>query len=160
MIDLVRAGHLLRVKHVLKRFASKKKNTLEEELADTDAKLALMKAQLAAQMVKLAGQTLDLAPLEKAEEAIASARRYYAFENTPVEIGLVQSALGDMLLKLGREKSDKKAISRAREAYRTAITLASMHGDDDRRSELRDKVKIAESLLGQRPAVPSLFKVA
>lgn len=145
---------------VLKRFGFKRKDSLEVQLAETDAKLAMMNAQLAAQMVKLAGQTDDLAPLAQAEEALKKARQYFNYEDTPEEVGLVQSAMGDMLLKLGRRKSDKAAIMRARDAYRTAITLASMRGDDGAREELRDQIKIAESLLGKRVQTPSLFKVA
>lgn len=141
----------------LRRF---KKDKLDAKLANTDARLALMNAQLAAQMVKLAGQSNDIAPLKQAEEALSSARNYYTFENTPVEIGMVQVALGDMLLKLGRLHSDKSAIARAKTAYRAAITLASMHGDDSQREDLRDKVKMADSLLGQRPKTPSLFRAA
>ena len=137
-----------------------KKDILEEKLADTDARLALMNVQLAAQMVKLAAQTDDLAPLKQAEEALSAARNYYTFEITPVEVGLVQVALGDMLLRLGREKSDKTAIARAKTAYRAGITLASLHGDDRQREELRDKVRIVESLLGQGPKTPSLFRAA
>ena len=145
---------------MLRFFKRPKKERLESELADTDARLALMQAQLAAQMVKLAGQTDDLAPLKEAEEALYSARNYYTFETTPVEIGLVQVALGDMLLKLGREKSDKTAIARAKTAYRAAITLASLHGDDAQRKALRRKVKTVESLLGQNPKTPPLFRAA
>lgn len=141
-------------------FNISKKDALESELAETDARLALMKAQLAAQMVKLAGQTNDLAPLEEAEDALSSAREYYNFEATPVEIGMVQVALGDMLLKLGREKSDKAAIARAKIAYRTGITLASLHGDDKQRKALRKKVKTVESLLGESPKTPPLFRAA
>ncbi len=142
---------------MLKRKKAKK---LETKLVSADTRLALMKAQLAAEMVKLAGQTQDLAPLTEAEEAISAARNHYSFENTPTEIGLVQIALGDMLVKLGRAKSDKTAFARARTAYRAAITLASLHGDDALRDELRAKVKLVESLLGQGPKTPSLFRAA
>lgn len=142
---------------LLRRF---RKNKLDAKLANTDARLALMNAQLAAQMVQLAGQTDDLAPLKQAEEALSSARNYYTYENTPVEIGMVQVALGDMFLKLGRLHSDKAAYASAKKAYRAAITLASMHGDDSQREDLRVKVKMADSLLGQRPKTPSLFRAA
>ena len=138
----------------------KKSNNLKQQLVETDAKLALLKVQLAAQMVKLAGQTNDLAPLQQAEEAISAARNHYTFETTPLEIGLVQVAIGDMLLKLGREKSDKQALARARNAYRAGITLASLHGDDKKRDELRNKVKLTESLMGNHKKTPSLFRVA
>lgn len=145
---------------MLKNLFSKRKPTLEKELAKTDAKLALLNAQLAAKMVKLAGQTDDLEPLAQAEEALASARRYYTYEETPVEICLVQTALGDMLLRLGRAKQDRAALERAQIAYRAAITLASLQGDETLRRDLRDKMRLIDSLLGKRPPVPSLFKVA
>lgn len=145
---------------MLKYFRLKKKSKLDAQLADTDAKLALLNAQLAAQMVKLAGQTNDLGPLAQAEEALSATRRYYEYENTPVEICLVQVALGDMLIRLGRLKNDKPAFERAQTAYRTAITLASMQGNEALRRDLREKMKIADSFLGKRPKTPSLFKVA
>ena len=138
----------------------KKTEKLRAQLAQTDARLALAKAELAAQMIKLAGQTSDLAPLKQAEEALSSARNFYTFENTPVEIGMVQVAIGDMLVKLGREKSDKSAFLRAKTAYRAAITLASLHGDDALRKDLRNKMKLVEALLGTGPKTPSLFRAA
>jgi len=137
-----------------------RKDKLKSKLANTDARLALTNVQLAAQMVKLAGQTHDLAPLDQAEEALAAARTYYTFENTPVEVGMVQAALGEMFLKLGQAKSDKAAIARAKPAFRAAITLASLHGNERQRQDLRTKVKTVESLLGQRPQTPSLFRAA
>ena len=103
----------------------KKTEKLTAQLAETDARLALVKAELAAQMVKLAGQTSDIAPLKQAEEALSSARNFYTFENTPVEVGMVQVALGDMLVKLGREKSDKSAFLRAKTAYRACLLYTS-----------------------------------
>ena len=139
---------------------SQKSNKLQEKLDDTDAKLALLNAELAAQMVKLAGQTDDLGPLAQAEEALSATRRYYEYENTPVEICMVQAALGDMYIRLGKSKNEKSAFGRAQTAYRTAMTLASMQGDEDTRLLLREKIKVTNSLLGQGKVTPSLFKVA
>lgn len=141
-------------------FKKQRVGSLNKKLADTDARIALMKAEMAAHMIKLAGQTNDLTPLAQAEEALSAARRYYNFEQTPVEIGMVQTALGDMLFSLGRKTSDKAALARARDAYRGAITLASLHGDDRQRETLRDKVKITESLLGVSRTTQALFRVA
>ena len=136
------------------------KRRLGQELAETDSRIAVLKIELAAKMIKLAAQTDDLAPLKQAEEALSSARNYYTFETIPLEVGLVHIALGDMLMRLGTEKSNKGAIASALESYRAAITLASVHGDDNQRLILRKKAKKAESLLGRRPPPPSLFKVA
>ena len=55
---------------VFRGFRSRKPKNLEDELSNTDAKLALLNAELAAQMVKLAGQTEDLGPLAQAEDGI------------------------------------------------------------------------------------------
>ena len=141
-------------------FRLRKPKNLEDELSGTDAKLALLNAELAAQMVKLAGQTEDLGPLAQAEEALSATRRYYEYENTPIEICLVQSALGDMFMRLGKSKNEKSAFHNAHKAYRTAMTLASMQGDENMRIELRDKLKIVDSLLGKNNKTPTLFKVA
>ena len=138
----------------------RKMSNLDTKLANTDARLALLKIELAAQMVKLAKQTDDLAPLKQAEEALSAARNNYSADTIPVELNMVQVALGDALLKLGREQSDKDAIARAKTAFRDAITLASLHGDDALREDLREKVKLAESLLGHRPKTPPLFRAA
>lgn len=138
----------------------RKTSNLETKLANTDARLALLKVELAAQMVQLAKQTEDLAPLKQAEEALSTARNYYSADTIPVELNMVQVALGDSLLKLGREQSDKDAIARAKTAFRDAITLASLQGDDALREDLRAKIKLAESLLGHRPKTPPLFRAA
>lgn len=145
---------------MFKRFRRRKSNKLQDDLAHTDAKLALLNAQLAAQMVKLAGQTSDLAPLMQAEEALSATRRYYEYEDTPTEICMVQVALGDMFVRLGQQQNEKAAFARAKTAYRTAITLASMQGNDAMRHELRDKMKVVESLLGRSQKTPSLFNAA
>jgi len=138
----------------------RKMSNLDAKLANTDARLALLKVELAAQMVQLAKQTDDLAPLKQAEEALSTARNYYSADTIPVELNMVQVALGDALLKLGREQSDKDAILRAKTAFRSAVTLASLHGDDALREDLRAKIKLAESLLGHRPRTPPLFRAA
>jgi len=145
---------------VLGKLRRKRSERLKAQLALTDARIALTKVELAAQMIKLAGQTDDLAPLKDAEEAMLSARKYYGSDDTPIEYCLVQAALGDMLLNLGRRKSDKVAIERAKASYRQAITLASLQGDEKLRSELRAKIKLVNSLLGQGPKTPSLFRAA
>ena len=138
----------------------KKVEKLEVQIAITDERLALIKAEIAANMIKLAGQTADLAPLEEAEASLTLAREFYGLGNAPIEICLVQVALGDMLLKLGRETSNKSAILRAKMTYRIAITLASLQGDDALRISLRDKVKLVDSILNQGPKTPSMFRAA
>ena len=153
-------GQHLQVLLVFKFNKKKKIKKISHEIVETDARLALLKVELAAQMVRLAEQTEDVAPLKQAEEALSSARNYYTFESTPLEVGLVQVALGDSLYRFGRAKADKSVLNRARDAYRAGITLASMHGDDRQREALRGKVKLVESLINNPPKTPSLFRVA
>ena len=138
----------------------KKADKLRTQMAITDARLALTKAELAAQKIKLAGQTSDIAPLQEANVALKDARDFFGLRHAPIEICLVQMALGDMLLKLGREQSNKTIISQAKMAYRPAITMASLQGDEALRKDLRAKVKLVEKLLGDGPKTPSLFRAA
>lgn len=145
---------------MLGKLKRRKTEHLKTQLAITDARLALMKAELAAQMIKLAGQTFDLGPLKDAEEAMTSAREYYGSSHAPIELCLVQAALGDMLLKLGRKKSNRGAIRRAKTSYRIALTLASLHGEEALRVDLRAKIKLVDGLLNSGPKTPSLFRAA
>ena len=145
---------------MLRLFKRNERKALSQSRMDAEARQALMQAETAAQMIKLAGRTQDLAPLKQAEESLMMARNYYTFEDTPVEIGMVQAALGDMLFSLGRKTSDENAIIRAREAYRAAITLASLHGEGAQREDLRDKLRATERFMGLSKPPPPLFRVA
>lgn len=145
---------------MLGKLKRKKAEKLRAQMAITDARLALTKAELAARMIKLAGQSSDIAPLQEANVALKDARDFFGLGHAPIEICLVQIALGDMLLKLGREQSNKTIISQAKIAYRPAITMASVQGDEALRKELRAKVKLVERLLGDGPKTPSLFRAA
>ena len=142
---------------ILKR---KKTEKLKVQIAIADERVALTKAELAANLIKLAGQTEDIAPLKQAEAELTLARDFYGIERTPIEICLVQVALGDILLHLGRAASNESVILRAKRSYRIAITLASIHGDEALRIDLRAKVKLVDSLLDQGPKTPSMFRAA
>lgn len=142
------------------KIRQKKAEKLKAQIAIADARLALTKAEIAAQLIKLAGQTSDVALLKEADESLTIAREFFGFENAPIEICLVQVALGDMFFTLGRKASDRGVMIQAKAAYRTAITMASLQGDEALRTDLRAKVKLVDSLLGQGPKTPSLFRAA
>ncbi len=111
-------------------------------------------------MVLLASQTGDSAPLIQAVTALRSAEQLYSIESTPRENAEVQQALADTLLTLGRTNDDQEALIHAIEAYRGAITLASLIGDNDMRRDLKQNYSTAKALLGDGAKTQSLFKVA
>jgi len=133
---------------------------LKRDLKQTNNALALLNRELAGQMVLLASQTGDTEPLIQAVAALRSAEKLYSIENTPRENAEVQQALADTLLTLGRANHDIHALEHAIEAYRGAITLASLLGDDAMRRDLKKNYGLARSLLGDHAKTQSLFKVA
>lgn len=145
---------------MLKFGQNKLKNELEQKLAETDAELAELNKSLADKMTRLAEQTGDTAPLIQAVDALHKAKKYYSVETAPTETLDVHEALADTLLLLGRENKDREALENSVKAYRNAITMASLIGDEDRRQDLKINYKLALTFLGQHQETPSLFKVA
>lgn len=133
---------------------------LEIKKRAVDEQLGQLNWDLAHELTRLAAQSNDPAPLIEAVEALRSAKRYYSFENAPLEHALIQQAIGDCLLTLGRRTGDREALTTARDAYRGAITLASLLSDEALREDLRMNYKLTQTLLGVRPPTPSLFQVA
>jgi len=136
------------------------RDTLNLRLNKVNSQLGELNRELAAQMIKLAAQTGDTTSLIEAVQALKKAKTYYQFENAPAESMEVQQALADTLLSLGKKANDKEALSSAIQAYRNAITLASLIGDEGRRSELKSNYKATQKLLGSHQETQSLFKVA
>ncbi len=139
-----------------------KPNTLDLQryLKKTNNALANLNRELAGQMVLLASQTGDTAPLVQAVAALRSAEELYSIESKPRENAEVQQALADTLLTLGRANQDNEALLHAVEAYRGAITIASLIGDEAMRRELKRNYRQAKSLLGDQSKTQALFKVA
>lgn len=133
---------------------------LQIQLKDTDRELGQLNWDLASELITLADQTKDAGPLIQAVEALRSATRYYSFEDAPREHALIQKAIADTLLKLGQSTGDREALTTARDAYRGAITLASLLSDEELRESLRISYKATLDLLGHRSTKPPLFKVA
>jgi hypothetical protein len=133
---------------------------LQIKLKNTDRELGQLNWNLARELITLAAQSKDAGPLIQAVEALRSATRYYTFEDMPREHALIQKAIADTLLKLGQTTGDKDALRTARDAYRGAITLASLLSDEDLRESLRISYKATLTLLGERTKKPPLFRVA
>lgn len=143
-----------------KRAKRDRKNDLQAKLDRTTSQLGELNRELASQMIKLAAQTNDTAPLIQAVDALNKAKTYYKIESAPKEALIVQCALADTLLKLGQKNQDKAALESSLEAYRRAITLASLVGDETRRQDLKVNYKLAQTLTGHHKKTSSLFKVA
>jgi len=127
---------------------------LKRSLKKTNNELAKLNREIAGHMVLLASQTGDTKPLIQAVTALRSAQELYSIESTPRENAEVQQALADTLLKLGRANHDTV------EAYRGAITIASLIGDEPMRKELKKNYGLARALLGDREKTQSLFSAA
>jgi hypothetical protein len=139
---------------------TRQKANLEIALRKTDEQLGQLNWELATELSRLAEQTNDPAPLMQAVDALRSAKRYYSFEDMPREHATIQQTIADTLLKLGRQTGDRDALTSARDAYRGAITLASLLSDETLREDLRTNYKLTQTLLGDRPRSQSLFNVA
>jgi FPC/CPF motif-containing protein YcgG len=136
------------------------KLALKRNLKTTNNKLAKLNRELAAQMVLLASQTGDTQPLIQAVASLRSAQELYSIDNSPRENAEVQQALADTLLKLGRANHDTEALGHAVEAYRGAITFASLIGDEAMRKDLKKNYGHARALLGDHEKPQSLFSAA
>lgn len=133
--------------------ATRKELDLKRDLKSVNQQLANLNRELASQTILLASQTGDTAPLIQAVEALRNARELYSLDAAPRESAEVQQALADTLLSLGRAKDDTDALEASIEAYRGAITLASMLGDDTMRRALKKNYARARNLLGSRGSV-------
>ena len=144
----------------MRKTAKRQKADLQIALARTDAQLGKLNWELAVELTRLAEATNDPAPLMQAVSALRSAVRYYSFEDAPREHAVIQQGIADTLLSLGRRTGDRTALEAARDAYRGAITLASLLSDDRLREDLRVNYKLTLTLLGDRPRNQSLFSAA
>ena len=133
---------------------------LDIQLKRNAEQLAEAHWELASELTTLAKATNDPAPLIQAVESLRNATRFYSFDTAPREHALIQQSIADTLLTLGRRTGDREALTTARDAYRGAITLASLLSDESLREDLRVNYKLTLTLLGDRPRSPSLFKVA
>lgn len=132
--------------------ATQTKTELEKDYRQTTQELATLNRELAAQMVLLAAQTGDTKPLISAVKALRRADELYSQDATPRENAEIRQAIADTLLSIGRANSDMTALSHAITAYRDAITLASMLGDQKLRTALKRNYRQALDLVAQHKA--------
>lgn len=130
--------------------ANRKKLDLKRDLKSVTQELAGLHRELASQTILLASQTGQTAPLIEAVAALRNARELYSLDAAPRANADVQQALADTLLTLGRTNDDVQALEAAVDAYRGAITLASMLGDEPMRRALKKNYARARDLLGSR----------
>jgi Flp pilus assembly protein TadD len=107
-------------------------------------------------MILLASQTGDAKPLIHAVDALQAVDELYSSETTPKEKAEVRQTLADTLLTLGRANEDVAALEHAVTAYRDAITLASLLGDQKLRRALKRNYGKARELLGDQGSSASL----
>ena len=145
-----------------KTVKSKRRQTadLQIKLRKTDRELGQLNWELAQELVTLADQANNPEPLIEAVEALRSAKRYYSFEDAPREHALIQQSIADTLLILGRRTGDREALMTARDAYRGAITLASLLSDEALRDALRINYRETQTLLGETLKSAAIFRVA
>ncbi|MGJ8563429.1 MAG: hypothetical protein ACSHXY_07745 [Alphaproteobacteria bacterium] len=122
---------------------------LRRDYKQTTQELSLLNRELAAQMILLASQTGETGPLIQAVEALREANEYYSQGATPREKAVIRQTLADTLLTLGQANQDVEALSHAIDAYRDAITLASLLGDQNLRKALKRNYGLARNLLAQ-----------
>ncbi len=125
----------------------RKQLDLKREYKIATQELANLNRELASKMILLASQTGDPLPLKQAVKALETANELYSQDNISIEAAQVRKILADTLLTLGRTQNDIDTLQHAITAYRSAITLSSLLGDDDMRLHLRNNYKSAKALL-------------
>lgn len=123
--------------------------TVVKELAELNREMAL-------RMIMLACETGDVEPLIDAVQAMQATEELYTQNTTPIENAHIQKKLGDVLLSVGKNEVDIRALEHAILAYRSAITIASMLGANDLRAEVRASYKLALKYAGQEEGSPTL----
>jgi len=126
----------------------RKKLELRREHRRATRQLAELNRDLAAKMILLASQTGDTAPLIEAVDALRKAQELFSTDTPPREVAEVRQALAETLFTLGKAQDDREALEHSIEAYRSAITLASLIGDEKMRLSLKANYAKAKKLLG------------
>lgn len=127
--------------------ALRRKLELKREYRKTTRQLAELNRDLAAKMILLASQTGDTSPLIEAVNALRKAEELFSTDTPPREVAEIRQALAETLFTLGKAQDDKEALEHSIEAYRSAITLASLLGDDKMRQSLKRNYAKAKKLL-------------
>jgi len=122
---------------------------VRRDLRETNSQLATLNRELAGRLIYLAAQTEDVQSIVESVQLLSTAISLYTQTTTPPSHGELQKALGDLLLKIGRKEGRKDALEHAAIAYRGAITVASMLGENKLRAAAKKNYATTQSLLGR-----------
>lgn len=121
---------------------------LRQKHKQTQVALAHLNREMALKMIVLASETGDIEPLISAVKALRSTEELYHQDSTPIENAHIQKKLGDVLLSVGSNEVDMRALEHAILAYRSAITIASLLGAENLRTQTRKQYKLALKYAG------------
>ena len=116
---------------------------------DATVELTKLNREIALRMIALAHETGEVKPLIDAVNALRSSEKYYFQDTVQIDTARVQKKLGDVLLNIGKNEDDMSAIEAAIIAYRGAITIASMIGEQDLRLDARKSYALAMNYVGK-----------
>jgi predicted negative regulator of RcsB-dependent stress response len=112
--------------------------------------LIKLNREMALQMIVLAKETGDIEPLIEAVKALRATEALYTPDTTPINTALLQQKLGDVLLNIGKREHNLRALEYSVQAYRGAITIASLLGEEKLRAELRKSYALALNYSGMK----------
>jgi len=116
---------------------------------DATMELSKLNREIALRMIALAHETGEIKPLIAAVDALRASEEYYFQDTVQIETARVQKKLGDVLLNIGKNEDDMKAVEAAITAYRGAITIASMLGAQNLRLDARKSYALAMNYAGK-----------
>ena len=116
---------------------------------DATMELSKLNREIALRMIALAHETGEIKPLIDAVDALRASEEYYFQDTVQIETARVQKKLGDVLLNIGKNEDDMKAVEAAITAYRGAITIASMLGAQNLRLDARKSYALAMNYAGK-----------
>ncbi len=145
---------------MVKSVKFRKKAKLSEKLETTGAEITQVKFDLIREFISLARQENEAVHLDDALAVLSAMTQSLSMESTVHDHVILQSEIAATFLRIGRKTNDQKILVKAKHAHRSAITLASISGNDALREELRKNYRFTLSLLGDKPKNVSLFKVA
>lgn len=138
------------------------KFSLRRKHKDATASIAKLNREMALRMIALANETGEIKPLIDAVEALRSTAELYSQESASIDLARIQKKLGDVLLSVGKNEGNMQAIEAAISAYKGAITIASILGAQNLRTEARTNYALAMNYVGKgvRPQTISLMGAA
>ncbi len=111
--------------------------------------LSKLNREIALRMIALANETGEIKPLIDAVKALRASEEFYFQDTVQIDTARVQKKLGDVLLNIGKNEDDMTAIEAAIMAYRGAITISSMLGEQKLRLEARKSYALAMNYAGK-----------